>query len=156
VDTWQDLHRDLLAVMELERWAAFIILSLIIIVAVFNVLGSLTMLVKEKGRDVGILKSMGATDAAVRSIFLRQGLLIGLVGTIAGVIKGVVICLLQQQYGLIPLNNSVYIISALPVQMRVSDIVIISATALLLSIVAALYPASRAAKLLPADAVRYE
>ncbi|MCE7932967.1 MAG: ABC transporter permease [Chlorobi bacterium CHB2] len=156
VDTWQDLHRDLLAVMELERWAAFVILSLIIIVAVFNVLGSLTMLVKEKGRDIGILKSMGATDAAVRSIFLRQGLLIGLVGTIAGVIKGVLICLLQQEYGLIPLNNSVYIISALPVQMRVSDIAIISATALALSGIAAIYPARRAAKLLPADAVRYE
>jgi len=156
VETWQDLHRDLFNVMELERWAAFIILSLIIIVAVFNVLGSLTMTVIEKQRDIGILKTMGASDRSIRRIFIRQGALIGVIGTCAGMVKGVTICLLQQHYGFFTLDNSVYIIPALPVELRVSDIVIIGVTALVLAIVAAIYPARRASGILPADAVRWE
>jgi lipoprotein-releasing system permease protein len=156
IETWQDLHSDLFAVMELERWAAFIILSLIIIVAVFNVLGSLTMTVIEKRRDIGVMKTLGASDRSVQRIFLMEGGMIGLIGTAAGVAKGVMLVLLQQHYGLFKLNNAVYIIPALPVDLRVSDLVIVSATALVLAFTASIYPARRAANLLPADAVRWE
>lgn len=156
VETWQDLHRDLFAVMELERWAAFIILSLIIIVAVFNILGSLTMTVIEKRRDIGILKTMGASDRTILRTYMFEGGLIGVVGTIAGVVIGLLVCLAQMKFGLFQLDNAVYIIPALPVEIRISDIIIISLTALVLSLSAALYPALRAARLLPADAVRWE
>jgi lipoprotein-releasing system permease protein len=156
VESWQDLHRDLFAVMELERWAAFIILSLIIIVAVFNVLGSLTMTVIEKRRDIGILKTMGASDRMILRTYLFEGGLIGAVGTIAGVVIGVTVCLIQIRFGIFELNNAVYIIPALPVELRISDVAIIGSTAMLLALGAALYPALRAARILPADAVRWE
>lgn len=156
VESWQDLHRDLFAVMELERWAAFIILSLIIIVAVFNILGSLTMTVIEKRRDIGILKTMGASDRTILRTYMFEGGLIGVVGTLAGVVIGLLVCLAQMKFGIFQLDNAVYIIPALPVEIRISDIIIISLTALLLSLGAALYPALRAARLLPADAVRWE
>ncbi len=156
IETWQDLHRDLFNVMELERWAAFIILSLIIIVAVFNVLGSLTMTVIEKQRDIGILKTMGVDAPRIRAIFMRQGALIGVIGTTAGAVKGIAICLLQQQYGFFKLNSAVYIINALPVELRAWDIIIIFLTAMILALLAAVYPARRAARVMPADAVRWE
>jgi len=156
VETWQDLHRDLFAVMELERWAAFIILSLIIIVAVFNILGSLTMTVIEKRRDIGILKTMGASDRRIMRTYMYQGALIGLVGTFAGVVIGVLVCLIQIEFGIFTLDNAVYIIPALPVEIRPSDLLIVSGTAMLLSFTAAIYPSLRASRLLPADAVRWE
>ncbi len=156
VETWQDLHRDLFAVMELERWAAFIILSLIIIVAVFNILGSLTMTVIEKRRDIGILKTMGASDRSIMRTYIYEGALIGVVGTVAGLVMGLLVCMLQMEYGIFKLDNAVYIIPALPVEIRMADVIIVSMTALFLSLSAALYPALRAARLLPADAVRWE
>ncbi|HVZ38947.1 MAG TPA: ABC transporter permease [Candidatus Kapabacteria bacterium] len=156
VETWQDLHRDLFAVMELERWAAFIILSLIIIVAVFNVLGSLTMTVIEKRRDIGILKTMGASDRTIMRTYLFEGGLVGIIGTLGGVFIGIGTCLMQIHFGLFKLNNAVYIIPALPVELRGVDILVISTTSMLLALVAALYPALRASRLLPADAVRWE
>ncbi len=156
VETWQDLHRDLFAVMELERWAAFVILSLIVVVAVFNVLGSLTMTVIEKRRDIGILKTMGASDRTVLRTYLYEGAIIGLVGTLGGVLIGTTVCLLQMHYGFFTLNNAVYIIPALPVELRMADVIVITATALALALGAALYPAFRASRVLPADAVRWE
>ncbi|MEP7220236.1 MAG: ABC transporter permease, partial [Bacteroidota bacterium] len=155
-ESWQDLHRDLFAVMELERWAAFIILSLIIIVAVFNVLGSLTMTVLEKRRDIGILKTMGASDRTILRTYLLEGGMIGVVGTLAGMVIGIGATLAQMQFGIFKLNNDVYMIPAIPVELRMADIVIISSTALLLALGAALYPAVRAARVLPAEAVRWE
>lgn len=156
VETWQDLHRDLFTVMELERWAAFIILSLIIIVAVFNILGSLTMTVIEKRRDIGILKTMGASDRTIMQTYLHEGALVGLVGTLGGVVVGTLVCFLQIEYGFFKLDNAVYIIPALPVEMHASDVILVATTALLLALTAALYPALRASRLLPADAVRWE
>lgn len=157
VETWHDLHRDLFGVMELERWSAYIILSLIIVVAVFNVLGSLTMTVIEKRRDIGILKIMGASDRAIQRIYLFEGMMVGLIGLGGGLALGLLAVYLQQEYGLfMKLDVALYIISALPVELRWSDVVIVSVTALALSFGAALYPARRAARLLPADAVRWE
>ncbi len=156
VHTWYDLHRDLYSVMEIERWAAYIILSLIIAVATFNILGSLTMSVIEKTRDIGVLKSMGATKREIVRIYLFEGVLVGLIGSILGSIIGYIVCYLQIRYHLFPLDPTVYIIPALPVEIRLLDFIAVGGAALLLSSLAALYPAKRAAQVLPAQAVRWE
>jgi lipoprotein-releasing system permease protein len=156
VHTWYDLHRDLYSVMEIERWAAYIILSLIIAVATFNILGSLTMTVIEKRRDIGVLKSMGATNREVVRIYLFEGLLVGIAGSILGSIIGYVVCYLQIQYHLFPLDPTVYIIPALPVKIQSLDFLTVGGAALLLSSLAALYPARRAAGIVPAEAIRWE
>jgi lipoprotein-releasing system permease protein len=156
IETWTDLHSDLFAVMELERWAAYIILSLIIVVAVFNVLGSLTMTVIEKQRDIGILKAMGSTDRSIRRTFMYEGLMIGVSGTILGTLIGVGVCWLQMNYGFYKLPAGNFIIPALPVAMRGVDIALVALTALLLAYTSAMYPARRASRLQPADAVRWE
>lgn len=156
VHTWYDLHRDLYSVMEIERWAAYIILSLIIAVATFNILGSLTMTVIEKTRDIGVLKTMGATRREIVRIYLFEGIFVGLIGSILGSIIGYVVCYLQIRYHLFPLDPALYIIPALPVEIRLFDFVAVGGAALILSSLAALYPARRAAKVLPAQAVRWE
>lgn len=156
VETWSDLHSDLFGVMELERWIAFIILSLIVIVAAFNVLGSLTMTVIEKRRDIGILKAMGARNNTILRTYLIEGSMVGFIGTVIGTILGVVLCILQQKFSLFKLDNAKYIISAMPVDLRWLDVLIVVLVALGLALVAALPPARRAARLLPADAVRWE
>lgn len=156
VETWQDMHSDLFGVMELERWAAFVILSLIVVVAVFNVLGSLTMSVIEKVRDIGIMKTMGSTDNAIQRLYLSRGLMIGSIGTLIGLAIGLTICWLQIRYGFYQLRSGYFIIPALPVVIRTLDVVLVGATAIALATVAALYPARRAARVLPADAVRWE
>ncbi|HWP81285.1 MAG TPA: ABC transporter permease [Bacteroidota bacterium] len=154
--TWYDLHRDLYTVMKIERWMAFVILSLIIGIASFNLLGSLTMTVVEKTRDIGILRSMGATDLQILKIFRYEGLLVGIIGSIAGLCLGGVIVYLQDRFHLRELDPTVYIIPAIPVELQVLDIVIIAATAIALSWIAAVYPARRAARLIPVEAIRWE
>lgn len=156
VESWQDMHADLFGVMELERWAAFVILSLIVIVAVFNVLGSLTMSVIEKVRDIGILKTMGSTDSEIQRVYLSRGLMIGLIGTVIGLVIGLTICWLQITYGFYRLRSGYFIIPALPVDIRALDVILVAATAMILATIAAIYPARRAARILPADAVRWE
>jgi lipoprotein-releasing system permease protein len=156
VSTWYDLHRDLYSVMKIERWTAYIILCLIVGVATFNVLGSLTMGIIEKRRDIGILKALGATRTSIIRIFMFEGILVGLLGTAAGVLIGVVVCLLQIRYSLFPLDPTVYIIPAIPVELRWTDFVAVVLASMTLSTLASLYPARRAARLLPVDAIRWE
>lgn len=156
VSTWYDLHKDLYSIMRVERWLAYIILSLIIGVATFNLLGSLTMSVIEKTRDIGVLKSMGSTNQNVVAIYLLEGTIVGLIGTGLGSLLGFVVCLLQQKYHLFSLDPTVYIIPALPVELRWTDFVAVGFAAIVLCATAALYPAKRAARLIPAEAVRWE
>jgi lipoprotein-releasing system permease protein len=154
--TWYDLHRELYMVMQLERWAAFIVLCLIIAVASFNLLGSLTMTVVQKHRDIGILKAMGATNESIKRIFFTQGVLVGCVGTIAGTFLGLAVVFAQQRYHIFPLDPTVYIISAIPVEIHIIDIVIVGFAAIGLCTIASRRPANNAAQLLPAKAIRWE
>ena len=156
VQTWFDLHKDLYSVMQVERWTAFIILTLIIGVASFNLMGSLTMTVIEKTRDIGILKAMGARDKDILSIFRFEGLIVGVVGSLLGLILGYIVCQLQINFHLFALDPNVYIIPAIPIDMRLTDFVIIPLATLTLCFGAAYFPSKRAANLLPSEAVRWE
>jgi lipoprotein-releasing system permease protein len=156
VYTWYDFHRELYTVMQIERWTAYIILSLIIAVASFNILGSLSMSVIEKKRDIGILRSMGAGEKSIIKIFMFEGLFIGILGTIAGSILGYFICFLQLAYKIYPLDPSQYKMDALPLELRLSDFFFVAGVSMLLSFLAALFPARRAAKVNQIEAIKWE
>jgi lipoprotein-releasing system permease protein len=156
VMTWYDLHKDFYSILKVERWVAFIILSLIIAVASFNILGSLTMTVIEKKRDIGILKAMGASDKMITRIFMFEGIVVGIVGMLTGSILGLGISLLQIYFKIYKLDTSVYKLDALPMDLRVSDFIYIPLAALVLCFLASLYPSIRAAKQKPVDSIRWE
>ncbi|MBI5473976.1 MAG: ABC transporter permease [Ignavibacteriae bacterium] len=156
VMTWYDLHKDLYSVMKIERWGAYIILCLIIGVASFNMLGSLAMGVMEKRRDIGVLKALGLNARRIVKLFMFEGILVGVLGTLLGIGIGLFVCYLQMEYHLFPLDPSVYIIDAIPVDIRWSDFVAVGFASMLLSSLAAFYPARQAGKLLPVDAIRWE
>lgn len=156
VNTWFDLHKDLYTVMLLERWAAYIILALIIAVATFNILGSLTMTVIEKRKDIGVLRSMGTTGKSVLKIFMYEGLLIGVIGTVAGLALGLLLCFIQIKFNVYPLDASKYIIDYLPLEVQFTDIIAVSAVSLFLSYIASLYPAKKAAKANVTESLKWE
>lgn len=156
VSTWYDFHRDLYTVMQIERWAAYIILSLIIAVASFNILGSLTMSVIEKKRDIGILQSLGATNNSILKIFMFEGLLIGIIGTITGLILGYLICYLQIEFNIYSLDPSQYKINSLPVELRIADFFTVGGAALFLSLLASYFPAKKAASTDLLEAIKWE
>ncbi len=156
VMTWYDLHEDFYSILKVERWVAFIILSLIIAVASFNILGSLTMTVIEKKRDIGVLKSLGASDKMITNIFLFEGISVGVIGIIAGTILGLGVTLAQKYLDLYKLDSGVYKISALPVELQYMDFVYIPIAAMVLCFLASLYPSRRAARLEPVNAIRWE
>jgi len=156
INTWYDFHRDLYSVMQIERWSAYIILSLIIAVATFNVLGSLAMSVIEKKRDIGILRAMGSKENSILKIFMFEGLLIGLAGTIAGLFLGYLICFLQLNFNIYPLDPTQYKIDSLPLELRLSDFFYISGVSMLLSFLASLYPARKAVKINIVESIKWE
>jgi lipoprotein-releasing system permease protein len=154
--TWYDLHENLYSVMKLERWTAFIILSLIIGVASFSIMGSLSMTVIEKKRDIGILKAMGSLNSSIVRIFMFEGILIGFYGTVIGSVLGYIICILQIKLKFYPLDSMVYSIDALPIDIRFMDYIYVGLCAMFISFLASLYPALKAAKLEPIKAIRWE
>lgn len=155
ISTWYDLQKPLYDVMYLEKWGAYLVLMIIVLVAVLNIVGSLTMIVIQKNRDIGVLLTMGYTPAQIKQIFVKQGFYIGLIGCGLGGALGLLFSWLQQQYGLIKLSSA-FIINAYPVSIHTLDIVIVLAGSLLLCLLASWYPAKRAATIEPADAVRFE
>jgi len=156
ISTWFDLHRSLYTVMKLERWTGYILLSLIILVATFNMLGSLTMGVIEKERDISILQAMGMTRGNISRLFMLEGLFLGFLGTISGMIIGGGILFLQMKYNIFPLDTTIYIIPAIPVEIRWSDFLVIGCSSIGLSWLAAWYPARRASGVAPAKGLRWE
>jgi lipoprotein-releasing system permease protein len=156
VSTWYDLHKDLYNVMQIERWSAFILLSLIISVATFNILGSLTMSVIEKRRDIGVLRSIGMRINSITKIFMFEGILVGFIGTISGLAIGVLLCYLQIEYKFYALDPSDYIIDAIPVKLQIADIFSITLASLFLTFIASLYPARRAARVNLIESIKYE
>ncbi len=153
---WMEQNRPLFRALRLEQVVTFIILALIVCVAALNILIALTMMVMEKTRDIAVLMSFGVSETQVRRIFLLQGLLISVIGTAAGLVLGYGLSWMGGHYRFIHLDASVYSIDYLPFAPRIVDALIVSAVSLGVSLVATLYPSASAAKVLPAEALRYE
>ncbi len=154
--SWYDLHKDLYTVMLIERWAAYILLSLIIAVAAFNILSSLTMSVIEKKKDIAVLRSMGATKSSIKKIFMFEGILIGFIGTIAGIGLGLLVCYLHINFNLYPLDASKFVIDTIPIKINLSDIIAVSLMSFFLTFLASKYPANKALKVNLLEAIKWE
>lgn len=156
VRDWMMMNASFFSALKLEKAVMFVILTLIVLVASFNIVSSLIMLVMEKGRDIAIIKAMGATTASIKKIFVLVGFLIGFSGTFFGNLGGFSLCGLLKEYQFIDLPASIYHLSKLPVKMEALDIIVIDFAAIFISLVATLYPSRKAAGLDPAEALRYE
>ncbi|MEJ2153229.1 MAG: FtsX-like permease family protein [Gemmatimonadota bacterium] len=154
--TWIELNQPLFAALKLEKRAMFIILVLIVLVAAFNIISTLTMIVMDKTKEIGILRSMGLEGRSVRRVFVYQGALIGVVGTGLGTLIGLVAAFLLARYRFISLPGDVYFIDTLPVEVEPLGVALIVGASLVISLAATWYPASQAARMTPVDAIRYE
>ncbi len=156
VTNWQELNSKMLAVMQLERIATFLILSLIIMIAVFNILTSITMTVLEKQFDIGLLRTMGATSAYVRKIFFNEGLLIGAISTVLGVVIGIGFCYAQIHFKIFKLDTAMYSIDAIPISISPDFVILTAIFSFVLAALASVYPAYMAGKVNIAEAMRNE
>lgn len=153
---WKMMNKSLFSALKLEKVTMFIILTMIVLVGALNIISSLVMMVMEKTRDIAILRTMGASAKNIMSIFIFQGLFVGLVGTVLGLISGSFLCHILARYKFIKLPPDVYYISTLPVRMEWLDIVSIILAAIIISFLATIYPSWQAAKVNPVEALRYE
>lgn len=156
VRDWMQLNRNLFAGLKLEKMGLFIALDLIILVAALNIISALIMVVMEKTRDIAILKSMGATTKAIMRIFFYQGMVIGLAGTVLGVGGGLGLCAILKRYKIIELPPNVYPMSTMPIKVVPADVSVIAISAILITLLATLYPSWKASKVRPAEALSYE
>ncbi len=152
---WGQLNKNLFSALKLEKTAMFITLTLIILVATFSIISALVMMVMEKTKDIAIFKTLGATGRRIKKIFVFQGMMVGIIGTTCGVLLGTLLCVLQDKYQLVRLPGDVYYITALPVDLKAMDVIIVAAAALIICFLATLYPAHQAARLDPVEAIRY-
>jgi lipoprotein-releasing system permease protein len=156
VQDWIETNRSVFAALKLEKVVTFIVLALIILVAGFNLVGTLINIVKKKTKEIGILRSFGFTTRQIMNIFLYQGALMGIVGTLSGIVFSFIACLLLNQYRFINLPGDVYFIETLPVEMSAMDFILVAVAAILVSFIATIYPARKAATLVTVEALRNE
>ncbi|HMH75323.1 MAG TPA: ABC transporter permease, partial [Candidatus Udaeobacter sp.] len=153
---WMDMNRNLFAALQLEKLALFVIVTIIVLVAAFAIIGHLVLLVAEKRKEIGILKAMGAGAGSIGTVFLVAGMLIGVGGTLAGSAFGLLLIWVQNTYKIIRLAGDVYQISYLPMKLTGSDFAMIVGSTLVISFLATLSPARRAARMDPIEVLRYE
>jgi lipoprotein-releasing system permease protein len=155
-EDWTQVNASLYSALRLEKYAIALTIGLIVMVAALNIVASLVLLVMEKSRDIGILRTMGAPASAIRRIFLLQGLTIGAVGTLTGTVLGLIVCWVSEKYHLFELPGDVYQITRLRFDVQADDVAMIVVSAMAICLVATLYPSRRAAALDPAEALRYQ
>jgi len=153
---WQTQNASLFSALQLEKLAMGLIIFFIMVVAAFNIVGTLTMVVADKTREIGILRAMGLTSPAVARVFLLQGAVIGGVGTAIGLALGLTVAYVVDKSGLVRINPAVYFIDHLPVHVEVRDVFVVVAASLAIAVLATLYPSRSAAGLTPVDAIRHE
>jgi lipoprotein-releasing system permease protein len=153
---WMQMNKNFFSALKLEKAVMFVILVLIILVAAFNIISTLIMMVMEKTKDIAVLKAMGASNKSIMKIFVMDGLVIGVVGTVLGIAGGSILCFLLKRYEFVKLPSDVYYISTLPVRVQIVDVVLIALSAIVISFLATLYPSYQASRLDPVAAIRYE
>lgn len=156
VTNWQEQNSLLFQALKLEKLGMGVILLLIVVVAAFNIVSTLTMVVKDKVREIGILKAMGLSSRSIRRVFMAQGLAIGVIGTGIGLVLGLAVGLLLGRYKVIPLDPSIYFIDYLPVNIQATDVLWIVLASVAIAALATLYPSIQAARLYPVEAIRHE
>jgi lipoprotein-releasing system permease protein len=151
-----EMNQNLFSALKLEKTVMFIILTLIILVAAFNIASALIMMVMEKTRDIAILKAMGASNKSIRKIFVFRGMATGIIGSVSGMFLGFSICAILKRYSIFQLPGDVYYFSTkLPVKLEMMDVALIMFSALLICFLATLYPSYKASMLDPVEAIRY-
>ncbi len=153
---WMEMNANLFAALQLEKIGMFILLAMVVLIGSFSIVTTLVMMVMEKTRDIAIFMSMGASQGMIRRIFILQGTIIGFVGTLLGYVLGIGLAVLLKKYQFIKLPQGVYTIDHLPILLTWSDTLLVGACAMLLCFLATIYPARQAARLEPAEALRYE
>lgn len=153
---WTEINRNLFAALSLEKTVYFIVLLLIVLVAAFNIVATLIMVVMEKRKDIAVLKSMGAPGRAISRIFIYKGLVIGVIGTLLGTLFGWLGCWLLDRYEFIELPKDVFYVSTLPVKIYLENFLVVGVSSMLICLVATIYPARQAARLAPVEVIRYE
>jgi lipoprotein-releasing system permease protein len=156
VRDWMDMNRNLFAALQLEKLALFVIVTIIVLVAAFAIIGHLVLLVAEKRKEIGVLKAIGAPAPSITAIFFTVGMTIGVVGTAAGSLAGLTLIWIQNTYKIIRLAGDVYQIDHLPMKLSPGDFLLVVGATLLLSFLATIIPARRAGALAPVDVLRYE
>jgi lipoprotein-releasing system permease protein len=154
--SWMVTNQQLFAALKLEKIGMGLILFLIVLVAAFNIVSTLVMVVADRTREIGILKAMGMTDRGILRVFVMQGAWIGVVGTTLGAALGLLVCWVLERFEIIKIPPEVYFVDRLPVSLEIRDLLIIVAASIVIAFLATIYPSTQAARLQPVEAIRHD